>query len=60
MVRGVSENKSITEMLVGLGNVSVSTGAGSELTIKFRNIEKSDDVAEIIRNQMSKYREQVN
>lgn len=56
MVRGVSENKSITEMLVGLGNVSVSTGAGSELTVNFRNIEESDDVADIIRDQMQKYR----
>ena len=48
-IRGVQERKSVTEALVGLGNVGVASGGGRSLVIKMRNMEGSDDFADSIR-----------
>jgi len=48
-VRGVSEQKSIWEALVGLGNVQVSSGGGQSLQITARNIFKSTTFADEVR-----------
>lgn len=49
-VRGVRERKSVWETLVGLGNVSVSTGGGRELKIVIKNIYSPTEFADEIRN----------
>lgn len=48
-VRGVEERKSIWEALVGLGNVQVSSGGGRALQVKAKNIFKSTNFADKIR-----------
>ena len=48
-VRGVEERKSLWEALVGLGNVSVSSGGGRELRIVIRNIYSPTAFADEIR-----------
>jgi len=49
-VRGVQERKSITESLVGLGNVRVASGGGKSLEIVMANMEASGGFADSIRN----------
>lgn len=49
-VRGVQERKSITESLVGLGNVRVASGGGQSLEIIMANMEASEGFADSIRN----------
>lgn len=49
-VRGVQERKSITESLVGLGNVRVASGGGRSLEIIMSNMEKSESFADSIRD----------
>lgn len=49
-VRGVEERRSVWEALVGLGNVSVSTGGGRSLKIVIRNIPTPTAFADEIRN----------
>lgn len=51
-VRGVQERKSVTESLVGLGNVRVASGGGHSLEIRMRNMEESESFADEIRNVM--------
>lgn len=48
-VRGVQERKSITETLVGLGNVRVASGRGSSLEIEMTNMDNSEEFADTIR-----------
>ncbi|MFC7097170.1 PH domain-containing protein [Halobaculum marinum] len=49
-VRGVEERKSVTEALVGLGNVKVASGGGGgSLKIVMRNMEQSTKFADQIR-----------
>jgi hypothetical protein len=48
-VRGVQERKSITESLVGLGNVRVASGGGRSLEIVMSNMERSEGFADTIR-----------
>ena len=57
MIRGTSADKSISEMLLGLGNVTVSSGTGSGLTIKLQNIKNPKKIEGTIRNEMEKYRD---
>lgn len=52
-VRGVQERKSVTESLVGLGNVRVASGGGHSLEIRMRNMRDSGSFANEIRNLMS-------
>ncbi|KAB1193188.1 PH domain-containing protein [Haloferax sp. MBLA0076] len=52
-IRGVQERKSITESLVGLGNVMVASGGGHSLEIRMRNMEQSGSFADSIRNLVS-------
>ncbi|WP_332900100.1 PH domain-containing protein [Haladaptatus sp. CMSO5] len=52
-IRGVQERKSVTESLVGLGNVRVASGGGSSLEIRMRNMHDSESFADEIRNVMS-------
>lgn len=49
-IRGVQERKSITETLVGLGNVRVASGGGQSLEIVMANMEQSEGFADAIRN----------
>lgn len=51
-VRGVQERKTVTESLVGLGNVRVASGGGHSLEIKMRNMPQASDFAESVRNVM--------
>ena len=51
-VRGVQERKTLTESLVGLGNVRVASGGGQALVINMRNISQSTEFAESIREVM--------
>jgi hypothetical protein len=51
-VRGVVENKSIWEALVGLGNVRVASGGGTTLEVVVRNIYSPTTFADEIRNLM--------
>ncbi|APW99157.1 hypothetical protein CHINAEXTREME_15880 [Halobiforma lacisalsi AJ5] len=52
-VRGVEERKSITEALVGLGNIRVASGGGGgALEIVMRNMEMSTSFADRIREQV--------
>lgn len=53
-VRGVREQKSIVESLVGLGNVSVASGGGKSLAILIRDIEHSAEFADELRNSLPK------
>lgn len=48
-VRGVQERKSLTESLVGLGNVRVASGGGQSLEIIMPNMENSEGFADTIR-----------
>lgn len=52
MVRGVQERKTLTESLVGLGNIRVASGGGGALVIKMRNVTQSAAFAESIRDVM--------
>ncbi|WP_227354045.1 PH domain-containing protein [Haladaptatus salinisoli] len=49
-VRGVEERKSITEALVGLGNVRVATGGGRSLEIVMQNMDNSNEFANQLRD----------
>jgi len=49
-VRGVQERKSLTESLVGLGNVRVASGGGQSLEIVMSNMERSGDFADSVRD----------
>lgn len=49
-VRGVQERKSVTESLVGLGNVRVASGGGQSLEIIMSNMGDSEGFADAIRN----------
>lgn len=51
-VRGVQERKSITETLVGLGNVRVASGGGRSLEIVMQNMGRPEQFAAEIRNEM--------
>ena len=51
-VRGVREHKTITESMVGLGDVLVSAGHGEGLEIRVENIYHSTDFADTIREQL--------
>ncbi|WP_312907555.1 PH domain-containing protein [Natronosalvus caseinilyticus] len=51
-VRGVQERKSLTESLVGLGNVRVASGGGRSLEVNMRNMTQSAEFAESIRELM--------
>lgn len=53
-VRGVQQRKSLWETLVGLGNVTVSTGGGSTLTIRIRNVYNSTSFADTIRSNLQR------
>lgn len=57
-VRGTSADRSVSEMLLGLGNVTVSSGTGSGLTVKLQNIENAKMVEDLIRKETEKYRNQ--
>ncbi|TKX35352.1 PH domain-containing protein [Halorubrum sp. CGM5_25_10-8B] len=49
-VRGVEERKSVTEAIVGLGNVKVASGGGGgSLKIVMRNMERSTKFADQVR-----------
>ena len=48
-VRGVEENKSIWEVLVGLGNVRVASGGGATLEVVVRNIYSPTAFADEVR-----------
>jgi len=48
-VRGVQERKSITETLVGLGNVRVASGGGGSLEVVMSNMENSERFADTVR-----------
>lgn len=53
-VRGVEERKSITETLVGLGNIRVASGGGGgSVQLKIRNVGDSTEFADELRNLMS-------
>lgn len=49
-VRGVEERKSITEALVGLGNVRVATGGGRSLEIVMQNMDNLNEFANQLRD----------
>jgi hypothetical protein len=49
-VRTVEEQKSIWEVLVGLGNVRVASGGGGGLEITVRNIYRPTAFADEVRN----------
>lgn len=49
-VRGVQERKSITESLVGLGNVRVASGGGHSLEIVMPNMVDSEGFADAVRS----------
>lgn len=52
-VRGVEERKSVSEAIVGLGNIRVvSGGGGGSVRISMRNISESTEVAEMLRKLM--------
>lgn len=48
-VRGVQERRSLSETLVGLGNVRVASGGGRSLEVVVRNIEHSTEFADEVR-----------
>lgn len=52
-IRGVQERKSVTETLVGLGNIRVASGGGRSLEIVMQNMPHSEQFAVEIRNAMS-------
>ncbi|KTG30331.1 PH domain-containing protein [Haloferax profundi] len=52
-IRAVKESKSVTETLVGLGNVHVASGSGRSLEIGMQNMEKSEAFADEIRDLVS-------
>lgn len=49
-VRSVEERRSPVESLVGLGNVTVRSGAGSTVTV--RNVPDSTSFADVVRRQL--------
>lgn len=49
-VRGVEERKSLTEAIVGLGNVRVASGGGGTLEVVMRNIAHATEFADEIRD----------
>lgn len=50
-IRGIEENKSVAETLVGLGNVRLASGGGGgSVRLVIRNIEESSTFADEIRN----------
>lgn len=52
-IRGVEERRSITEMIVGLGNIQIASGGGGgSVRIALRNMRDSAGFAEIIRDLM--------
>lgn len=53
-VRGVQERKSLTETLVGLGNVIVASGGGRALEVRMRNMERSETFADSVREVISR------
>lgn len=52
-VRGVQERKSVTELMVGLGNVRVASGGGRSLEIVMQNMGRPEQFAAEIRNAMA-------
>lgn len=53
-IRGVEERKSITEVLVGLGNIQIASGGGGgSVRIVVRNIEDSTGFADELRSLMT-------
>lgn len=48
-IRGVEERKSLTETIVGLGNVRVASGGGGTLEVVIRNIETPTEFADNVR-----------
>ncbi|QLG28175.1 PH domain-containing protein [Halorarum halophilum] len=52
-VRGVQERKTVTETLVGLGNVRVASGGGRSLEIVMRNMGNPEQFAAEIRKSMA-------
>ncbi|WP_373189925.1 PH domain-containing protein [Halolamina sp.] len=49
-VRGVQERQSLIETLVGLGNVIVASGGGRSLEVRMRNMERSEEFADAVRD----------
>ena len=50
-VRGVEERRSAVDSLVGLGNVLVRSGGGTDLEVKVRHVVDPTELAETVRRQ---------
>jgi uncharacterized membrane protein YdbT with pleckstrin-like domain len=56
MIRGTTIEKSVFEMLVGVGTVSVASGGNETLSISFRNVEGASGIADGIQQISNQYR----